>query len=341
MSNNLRHDKNCLNCGHEVPERYCGHCGQENIQPHETFGHLVHHFAADVVHYDSKFHTSIQYLLFRPGRLTKEYLAGKRVSFINPIRLYIFVSFVFFFTAFAITQKEEAGQENETGIHPAVLAQVRDSVINGLRQDGLEISKDEKVYPLADKVGNATAKLNLDTTVAFGKYNTVAQYDSAQAALPEAQRDTRRQRWTNRRIIYLKGKYAGANFPELMAEIVQHNGPKVMFLLLPLFALLLKSMYNWKRWYYADHAIFSIHLHSFWFLLILVVLLLNRIFDTGMFNQWGILLGFVYLVAALHNNYQQGWMKSLLKAGALTITYFMAIVFVIVAFVFLLLGLIL
>lgn len=93
----LRKEKNCLNCGTEVPERYCTHCGQENAVPHETFTHLVKHFVADIFHYDSQFLTTLKYLLFKPGFLSREYMAGKRVRYVNPIKLYVFISFVFFF----------------------------------------------------------------------------------------------------------------------------------------------------------------------------------------------------------------------------------------------------
>ncbi len=101
----LRSDNHCLNCGFEVPERYCSHCGQENTVQHETFGHLVKHFVADIFHYDSQFLLTLKYLLFRPGFLTREYMAGRRVRYVNPIKLYVFVSFVFFLTAFSVFSK--------------------------------------------------------------------------------------------------------------------------------------------------------------------------------------------------------------------------------------------
>ncbi|NSL91026.1 DUF3667 domain-containing protein [Chitinophaga sp. Mgbs1] len=98
----LRSEKNCLNCGAEVPERFCSHCGQENKVPHETFSHLFKHFVADIFHYDSQFFNTLKYLVFRPGFLSREYSAGKRVKYVNPIKLYVFISFVCFFGIFAL-----------------------------------------------------------------------------------------------------------------------------------------------------------------------------------------------------------------------------------------------
>src|ERR1700761_1430495 len=92
----LRHDKTCLNCGYEVTDRYCSHCGQENNEPRETFRHLLGHFIEDVTHYDSQVLTSVKDLIFKPGFLTNQYNAGKRASYLNPIKMYIFISAVFF-----------------------------------------------------------------------------------------------------------------------------------------------------------------------------------------------------------------------------------------------------
>jgi hypothetical protein len=97
----LRHDKTCLNCGTIVQERSCSHCGQENKEPKETFGHLMSHFFEDLTHYDSKFLTTIKDLVFKPGFLTRQYNAGKRVAYLNPIRMYFFISALFFIVIFS------------------------------------------------------------------------------------------------------------------------------------------------------------------------------------------------------------------------------------------------
>src|ERR1700761_4916430 len=97
----LRKEKTCLNCGAVVQDKFCSHCGQLNAEPKESFGHLIGHFLEDVTHYDSQLFTTIRDLLFRPGFLTKEYVAGKRVSYLNPIRMYIFISAVFFLVLFS------------------------------------------------------------------------------------------------------------------------------------------------------------------------------------------------------------------------------------------------
>lgn len=107
-----RKEKNCLNCGTEVVGRYCHVCGQENLVPKETFWHLVAHFIYDVTHFDGKFFATLKYLLFRPGFLSEEYIRGRRMTYLHPIRMYVFSSAIFFLAFFAII----GGRDDLSGV---------------------------------------------------------------------------------------------------------------------------------------------------------------------------------------------------------------------------------
>jgi hypothetical protein len=97
-----RKDKICLNCQATVYGRYCHVCGQENIEPKESFWHLITHFTYDVTHFDGKFFSTLRYLLFKPGFLSHEYLRGRRASYLHPIRMYVFTSALFFLIFFTV-----------------------------------------------------------------------------------------------------------------------------------------------------------------------------------------------------------------------------------------------
>src|SRR5437868_15419462 len=97
-----RKEKICLNCGTVIIGRYCHKCGQENIEPREGVWHLVSHFFSDITHFDGKFFTSLKDLVSRPGFLSKEYMRGKRARYLNPIRMYLFTSFIFFLVFFSL-----------------------------------------------------------------------------------------------------------------------------------------------------------------------------------------------------------------------------------------------
>lgn len=310
----LRQDKHCLNCGTDVPERYCTHCGQENTVQHETFGHLFKHFVADIFHYDSQFLVTLKNLLFRPGFLSREYMAGKRVRYVNPIKLYVFVSFVFFFGVFAI----HSGHEETEGEEPVTAEQAMQAAFRG---DTAIAGNEDLKKALAED----TSKLEKiqKVTSQFGGYTSVKSFDSAQAALPDSERLHGPSRLLFRRMAEIRHKY-GNNYQEALVEVFKHNLPKLMFLLLPLFALFMKWIYDKKKWLYADHAIFAIHLHSFAFMVLLLGFLLEAIFHNDVFLSivyWTI---FIYLVLALSNNYKQSFRKSLAKGIFLLVAYAIA-----------------
>lgn len=91
-----------MNCTAVVPLRYCSNCGQENVEPHESFASVVKHFIADILHFDGKFFVTVKYLLARPGFLSAEYTSGRRARYFHPIRMYLFTSAIFFFVFFAL-----------------------------------------------------------------------------------------------------------------------------------------------------------------------------------------------------------------------------------------------
>ena len=96
-----RKEKDCLNCGTIVQGRYCHVCGQENVVPKETFWHMVTHFFFDITHFDSQFFETVKDLLFRPGFLSKEYMAGRRANYLHPVKMYVFTSAIFFLLFFS------------------------------------------------------------------------------------------------------------------------------------------------------------------------------------------------------------------------------------------------
>jgi hypothetical protein len=114
-----RNEPDCLNCGTIVVGRYCQNCGQENIEVKETFLQIVYHFIADITHFDGKLIQTVRLLILKPGFLTKEYVAGKRFRYIHPIRMYIFISAVFFLFIFSGDKKivdVNTKSTNSTGI---------------------------------------------------------------------------------------------------------------------------------------------------------------------------------------------------------------------------------
>src|SRR6058998_1764637 len=87
----------CQNCGAELTGPHCAQCGQAAIDYRRSFRHVVVDVLDSFLNWDSKFFTTIALLIVKPWRLTNEFLAGKRVRYVNPLRLYLLASILFFF----------------------------------------------------------------------------------------------------------------------------------------------------------------------------------------------------------------------------------------------------
>lgn len=105
--NNLRHENNCLNCGNVVQDRFCTHCGQENLQIQDSAFHLILHYLQDLFHYDGKIWQTLKNLILKPGLVATEYMEGKRIRHLEPIRFYVFSSTVFFILLFFFVNEEK------------------------------------------------------------------------------------------------------------------------------------------------------------------------------------------------------------------------------------------
>ncbi len=312
----LREEKVCLNCGAQVAEKFCSHCGQENREPEETFGDLVNHFFADITHYDSKFFISLKDLLFRPGFLTREYLAGRRARYLNPVRMYVFISFTFFLVYFTFyTGGVNISKSSYTPDIPATLpvAHYRDSVMKA----ALARIPDSTSRVKFRKAATGGINISFDE---IAKFQNGAEFDSAQRALPASGRMGKIPAYFVRKLILIRQRY-GLLWKSMLVDNFQHNLPKMLFFMLPLFALLLKLFYKWKKYNYVDHAIFSIHFHSFGFLLLLADFILDSIFHGTFFKGISFLVLLVYLVIALRYAYQQSTFLSLVKACVIGFLY--------------------
>jgi hypothetical protein len=339
-AHHLRHDKTCLNCGATVEERFCTRCGQENLEPKESVGHLIRHFFEDITHFDGKFFVTVKDLIIRPGFLTREYVAGRRMSYLNPIRMYIFISAVFFVIAFAGKEEEAVRHQEDNGYAVNLYRQrLADSLRSVVKTDSLHRSFNGAMATRLDTVvtvkqHDESIGLNMSDAgtviidMTENKYNSVHEYDSVQRTLPDSTRDTGFMHWLMRNNVKQKEKRGGQSKMHVVVD-VRHDIPKIMFVLLPLFALYVSWFYSRKQYYYVNHAIFTVHYHCFIFLLFLLFMGIGKLIP----GEWSeviltllsLLLAFVYLVAALHGMYRQSFWLSLGKAMAISLLYFITI----------------
>jgi Protein of unknown function (DUF3667) len=328
-----RKEKNCLNCGTTVIGKYCHVCGQENIEPKESVLHLISHFFSDITHFDGKFFTSLKDLILKPGFLSQEYMMGKRVSYLNPIRMYLFTSFIFFLIFFSLFKVENnignigANNKNIDAMDSTEFREFSASLNNGQPLNKEEFRK----------------KIDSPKIVFMGaKYKSKEVYDSLLKA--GAIKDNWLERIFTHKGLDLQDKYRNNKsqiITDLMNKIL-HSIPQMLFVLLPLFALSLKILYiRRKNFYYTDHAIFTIHLYIFIFIAMLLIFGLLKIEElTG--ATWIkyvnlVLTGgiFFYLYKAMRNFYKQGRGRTMLKYFLLLISLvcLFSFVFIILFFI--------
>jgi CHASE3 domain sensor protein len=104
---NSSESKTCANCGATLQGKYCHACGQSG-HIHRSLLHMFEEVLHGLFHFDTKAWRTIPALIFRPGKLTKEYIEGKRTSYVSPLALFLFLIFLMFFV-FSFTAKEMEG----------------------------------------------------------------------------------------------------------------------------------------------------------------------------------------------------------------------------------------
>ena len=309
MSRNpLRKDKTCLNCNYVVENRFCPNCGQENSDTRKTFHHLFIHFFEDLTHYENAFWKTIKNLLLKPSSLTKEYLSGKRLSYLAPVRLYIFISFVTFFLIAVLPDKDDdllnVNQTQTTSEANGKIDTISTKKIGlkeFLKSDALSQSVKDSIQNGINEVEKKNENTEDDDFFDFG-YKSLAQIDSIQKYGKANEKMGDFEYWFNRKIQYVKDNNTKAEIIDKGFESATHNFPKVLLIYMPLFAFFLFLFHSKKRWYYFDHGIFTLHYFSFLLLIYLIIFLFSK--TISLFGESSM----IYSVKSIAKMVGYGWM---------------------------------
>lgn len=286
----LRSDKTCQNCGHTVVERYCEHCGQENTETRQPFYFLFTHFLEDFTHYDGQFWRTIRYLIFVPGKLTNEYLAGKRQKYVAPVKLYIFISFIAFFIPSLFSNQEAHSKKEKVALHDEgkieltpgdslLLKQIFQNVYTEEKERELILMRVyDSIYTGKLQKQGLLRKTDISVTVDSFSAKNLKEYDS----LAEHSGNILYKilKPFAHRFFYLKEKgYTGREIVEKFKESFMHVLPKALFIYLPIFAFFLWLFHNKKKWWFFDHGIFTLHFFSFLLLAMLSIIVFDEMND--------------------------------------------------------------
>ncbi|SIR39042.1 DUF3667 domain-containing protein [Maribacter ulvicola] len=335
----------CLNCGQplELSDKYCPNCSQANSTKKLTLLDFFEEFLANYISYDSKLWRTLAALLLRPGKITKEYISGKRLSYTNPFRFLLSLAIIYFliisfnnkfesFNKFGSINKNSVfdlnnefnnikfDSEEEKKIALAQLDSFKlnsfiknrinkkDSIV--LSDPGLRFKKIDTgglVSRFTDKVDFFNTIIRNDTIYYFEqgttKFNIPTSYENEMA-------------FNLATSIIEIDKRPGSFLSSMISKL-----PFATFFFLPFFSFFIWMVYIRKKYTYTDHLIFSFHNQSLLFILLIVSNLINAVFSFNS-EELFILIFAIYLYKAMRNFYQQGRIKTVIKYFFLNTIFF-------------------
>lgn len=260
---------NCLNCGALLRGQYCEACGQRARSRLISLWELISDAFGDLFEIDSRIWQTLIPLIARPGKLTKEYLRGRRARYMPPFRSYLVLSLIFFVVAF-FDPHEELGLFFETGAEPEVstAAQARrEAVLEELAEEGIIIGSG---------AGTETSEESRGVKIQFdGDGETESECEIDESELEEMPGWLAR-RLTPERMRHICEQTRLDNGRQVLENLAD-NVPAALIVLLPLMALVLKALYPLSRRYYVEHLLFFVHFHAFVFLILTLQILFARL----------------------------------------------------------------
>jgi hypothetical protein len=340
-----RSQKNCLNCNTVVQGRYCQSCGQENVETKQGFWQMVQHFVYDIFHFDGKFFETFRRLITEPGRVPMEYANGRKAAYLDPIRMYLFISTVIFFLLPLFTSIQKTISKIHIIASPSDRLKEASKTYAFIRSNPTQPEASKKLDLLLD----TTIHLQLETEKeADDTSNTIdlLVQGTPYTAIPVKDETLfPTGNWLQNRVakkVKAKFEEQGKDFNQLMldqAQMQQKIIPYILFLSLPLFTLMLRLLYRkMPGLYYSDHAAFTLYHYILVFGLLGVALILQLLLKLFGINSNFIFLPIlaitsIHLLFEMKGFFGQNWGKTVLKflLLAVSISFLITLLFVLVS----------
>ena len=333
----------CGNCGAPLHGPFCAQCGQQRRGLDMPVGTFVASAFAGLASFDSRFWRTVLPLVGRPGFLTRELIEGRRVRYVPPMRLYLFVSFVFFLTV-QLTDQEIVVNTSDSSGRSVVTIHTNGTVETTESVEADQVTADASPKATSDRVVTSEAP-RVAEQVDGGEAATPAAPTSvddeggvnaaAEAGRPDVPEDTSGPEDTNdpedtedpanvgellrNAIIKL------AEDPERGTDVLLRRLPVMVFLLVPLAALWLRLLFWRRQSYYVPNLVGSLHLHSAVLLLLNLSMLTEYLPGPDVLGALLVLWIPVYTLLMLKRVYGTGWWGSLWRLGVFGFVHLIAL----------------
>ncbi len=363
--------RRCGNCGAALQGLHCHACGQPARGLVRHFRSVLGDFVDTVFNVDGRLLRTLGPLLLRPGFLSLEYLAGRRVRYVSPVRLFVFISLLAFLAGRLNIEPEAAvavppgsaaagGDFSQARTVSEVLA-LRDRALSefgahrGFATDapgvslglaGARAAIEEAAQARLDALRVADSATPADPTAtpppAAARRDTPLEIRLGEgvwhpqrnplrlAWLPEAA-NLRLNAWLQRGVDNLMQLRGDRSARQRLGEYLLELLPQTLFVLLPVFALLLKLAYAFRRRLYMEHLIVALHSHAFLSLAVFLLALgglLQTALAPGLLRDGvgALSIGLaawmpLYLLLMQKRVYREGWASTLIKFGLLGTAY--------------------
>jgi hypothetical protein len=323
------HHANCTDCGEPVSGKFCSNCGQPT-HVHRSLLHLVEEVLHGVLHFDARIWRTLPLLLLNPGRLTREWIQGKRTRYVSPLAIFLFTVFLMFFllsfgggsvVEVAPIEERIAGAREAVAEAQAAVAEAERDVAAG------EPGAEGVLAGMRTAAEAAQGQLDrLEEARTAGPRADGYAPGSWQAGVADAVRDGNVTIGVGDKKFQEKILEKLSN-PDFAFYKVQQTLYKFAFLLVPLSIPFVWLMFAWKRgftWY--DHGVFVLYSLTFMAIFTMGLSLLDRIAGTEE-NWWQIAVGSiggiltlavpVHMFAQLKGTYSLGWFSALWRTMVL------------------------
>ena len=311
MSDTAVTQEACANCGTPLTGEFCWNCGQRAKEPRRIVIGLVQDVIVETLAVDGKLARTIATLFLRPGRLAQEYIAGKRVKYSPPFRLYLFTSVIFFFIAFSLIS-QYTGVENPPELDDAAVeAELPEGAVPPTPEmpgESIEAIVDREIEEALEEAEAAEQSDNFE----MGLSDSLSESDD----VPD---------W----VVSIAERMDAAgdrlvDDPRLFFSQARENVPRTMLLAPIIYAFMLVLLYIYRRKFLIyDHLVVALYMHAALYAYLIVILVLSQIPVVGGWIWlvpffWGVVQSY----AVLRQAYGSNWFSVIIKGLLINTTYF-------------------